>query len=90
MSTMLTVEQFPNEMALIMAHLAEQVSHTPAKRRLYTCGKLFCVYAVATNGAAGIVDLENYSINDIQDYIDSGNTCFILAKYVELEKKTDG
>lgn len=89
MSTMLTVEQFPSEMALIMAHLAEQVSNASAKRKLYTCGKLFCVYAVETNGAARIVDLENYSINDIQDYI-GANTCFILVKYVELEDKTDG
>lgn len=87
MSTMLTVEQFPSEMVLIMAHLAEQVSN--AKRKLYTCGKLFCVYAVATNGAVGIVDLENYSINDIQDYI-GANTCFVLVKCVELEDKTDG
>lgn len=90
MSTMLTVEQFPSEMALIMAHLAEQASNASAKRKLYTCGKLFCVYAVATNGAARIVDLENYSINDIRDYIDSANTCFILVKCVELEDKTDG
>lgn len=89
MSTKLTVEQFPSEMALIMAHLAEQVSNASAKRKLYTCGKLFCVYAVATNGAVGIVDLENYSINDIQDYI-GANTCFILVKCVELEDKTDG
>lgn len=87
MSTMLTVEQFPNEMALIMAQLSEQASHTSDMRKLYNCGKLFCLWAV---NDAGLIDLETKSVKRIRELIDDNGVAVFLAKYVELEDKTDG
>lgn len=89
MSTMLTVEQFPNEMALIMAHLAEQVSNAAAKRKLHTCGKLYNFF-IGTMNNVGIVDLEKQDVVSIQNMVDDGESVFLLVKYVELEDKTDG
>lgn len=87
MSTMLTVEQFPNEMALIMAQLTEQASHASEKRKLYNCGKLFCFWP--ENGA-GLVDLETKNVKRIRELIDDNGVAVFLAKYVKLEDKTDG
>ena len=85
MSTMLTVEPFPKEIALIMEHLIEQVSHASAKRKLYTCGKLYNW----TLNNVGIVDLEGQDVKSIQNMVDNGESVFFLMKYVELEDKTD-
>ena len=90
MSTMLTVEQFPNEMALIMAHLAEQASLSSDKRKLYNCGKLFCFWPGDNTSAVGLVDLETKSVKRIRELIDDNGIAVFLAKYVELEDKTDG
>ena len=89
MSTMLTVEQFPKEMVLIMEHLIEQVSHASAKRKLYTCGKLYNFF-IGTLNNVGIVDLEGQDVKSIQNMVDNGESVFFLVKYVELEDKTDG
>ena len=89
MSTMLTVEQFPNEMALIMAHLAEQLSHSSAKMKLYTCGKLYNFF-IGTRNNVGIFDLEEQDVKSIQNMVDDGESAFFLVKYVELEEKNDG
>lgn len=88
MSTMLTVEPFPKEMALIMAHLIEQVSHASAKMKLYTCGKLYNFFIGMYN--VGIVDLEGQDVKSINNMVDDDESVFILVKYVELEDKTDG
>ena len=88
MSTKLTVEQFPNEMALIMAHLAEQVSNAAAKRKLHTCGKLYNFF-IGTMNNVGIFDLEEQDAKSIQNMVDDGESAFFLVKYVELEDKTD-
>lgn len=89
MSTMLTVEQFPKEMALIMAHLTEQLSHSSAKMKLYTCGKLYNFF-IGTRNNVGIFDLEEQDAKSIQNMVDDGESAFLLVKYVELEDKTDG
>lgn len=89
MSTMLTVEPFPKEMALIMAHLIEQVSHASAKMKIYTCGKLYNFF-IGTLYNAGIVDLEGQDVKSINNMVDDDKSVFILVKYVELEDKTDG
>lgn len=89
MSTMLTVEQFPNEMALIMAHLAEQVSHASNKMKFCTCGKLYNFF-IGTRNNVGIFDLEEQDAKGIQNMVDNGESVFFLVKYVELEDKTDG
>ena len=89
MSTKLTVEQFPNEMALIMAHLAEQLSHSSAKMKLYTCGKLYNFF-IGTRNNVGIFDLEEQDVKSIQNMVDDGESAFFLVKYVELEEKNDG
>lgn len=89
MSTMLTIEQFPKEMALIMAHLIEQVSHASAKMKLYTCGKLYNFF-IGTLNNVGIVDLEGQDVKSINNMVDDDESVFILVKYVELEDKTDG
>lgn len=90
MSTMLTVEQFPSEMALIMAQITEQVSRTSDKRKLYTCGKLFCFWPGDNINAVGLVDLETKNVKRIRELIDDNGVAVFLAKYVELEEKTDG
>lgn len=87
MSTMLTVEQFPNEMALIMAQLTEQASHASEKWKLYNCGKLFCFWP---GNDAELVDLETKSVKRIRELTDDNGVAVFLAKYVELEEKTDG
>lgn len=89
MSTKLMVEYFPNEMALIMAHLTEQVSHASSKMKLNTCGKLYNFF-IGTLNNVGIVDLEGQDVKSIQNMVDDGESVFLLAKYVELEEKTDG
>lgn len=89
MSTMLTVEQFPKEMALIMAHLTEQLSHSSAKMKLYTCGKLYNFF-IGTRNNVGIFDLEEQDVKSIQNMVDDGESAFFLVKYVELEEKNDG
>lgn len=88
MSTMLTIEQFPKEMALIMSHLIEQVSHASAKMKLYTCGKLYNFF-IGTLNNVGIVDLEGQDVKSINNMVDDDESVFILVKYVELEDKTD-
>lgn len=88
MSTKLTVEQFPNEMALIMAHLTEQVSHASSKMKLNTCGKLYNFF-IGTRNNVGIFDLEKQDANDIHNMVNDGESVFFLVKYVELEDKTD-
>lgn len=88
MSTKLTVEQFPNEMALIMAHLTEQVSHASSKMKLNTCGKLYNFF-IGTGNNVGIVDLEEQDAKSIHNMVDDGESVFFLVKYVELEDKTD-
>ena len=89
MSTMLTVEHFPNEMALIMAHLAEQVSHASNKMKFCTCGKLYNFF-IGTRNNVGIFDMEEQDAKGIQNMVDDGESVFFLVKYVELEDKTDG
>lgn len=88
MSTKLTVEQFPNEMALIMAHLAEQVSHASNKMKFCTCGKLYNFF-IGTRNNVGIFDMEEQDAKGIQNMVDNGESVFFLVKYVELEDKTD-
>lgn len=88
MSMKLTVEHFPNEMALIMAHLAEQVSHASNKMKFCTCGKLYNFF-IGTRNNVGIFDLEEQDAKGIQDMVDDGESVFFLVKYVELEDKTD-
>lgn len=88
MSTMLTVEQFPSEMALIMAHFAEQVSNASSKMKLNTCGKLYNFF-IGTRNDVGIFDLEEQDVKSIQNMVDDGESVFFLVKYVELEDKTD-
>ena len=88
MSMKLTVEYFPNEMALIMSHLIEQVSHASAKMKLYTCGKLYNFF-IGTLNNVGIVDLEGQDVKSINNMVDDDESVFILVKYVELEDKTD-
>lgn len=85
----LTVEYFPNEMALIMAHLAEQVSHASNKMKFCTCGKLYNFF-IGTRNNVGIFDLEEQDARGIQNMVDDGESVFFLVKYVELEDKTDG
>lgn len=89
MSMKLTVEHFPNEMALIMAHLAEQVSHASNKMKFCTCGKLYNFF-IGTRNNVGIFDLEEQDVKGIQNMVDNGESVFFLVKYVELEDKTDG
>lgn len=89
MSMKLTVENFPNEMALIMAHLAEQVSHASNKMKFCTCGKLYNFF-IGTRNNVGIFDLEEQDAKGIQNMVDNGESVFFLVKYVELEDKTDG
>ena len=89
MSMKLTVEHFPNEMALIMAHLAEQVSHASNKMKFCTCGKLYNFF-IGTRNIVGIFDLEEQDAKGIQNIVDNGESVFFLVKYVELEDKTDG
>ncbi len=89
MSMKLTVEHFPNEMALIMAHLAEQVSHASNKMKFCTCGKLYNFF-IGTRNNVGIFDLEEQDAKGIQNMVDNGESVFFLVKYVELEDKTDG
>nr|DAG37659.1 MAG TPA: hypothetical protein [Caudoviricetes sp.] len=89
MSTMITVEQFPSEMALIMAHLAEQVSNASNKMKFCTCGKLYNFF-IGTRNNVGIFDLEEQDAKSIQNMVDDGESVFLLVKYVELEDKTDG
>lgn len=89
MSMKLTVEHFPNEMALIMAHLAEQVSHASNKMKFCTCGKLYNFF-IGTRNNVGIFDLEEQDVKSIQNMVDDGESAFLLVKYVELEDKTDG
>jgi hypothetical protein len=84
----LMVELFPKEIALIKAHLFEQVSHA-SNEQLYTCGKLFCI-DVGISGYSGILDMEMQSIKEIQKLVDDDCTAFFLAKHVESEEKTDG
>lgn len=88
MSMKLTVEHFPNEMALIMAHLAEQVSHASNKMKFCTCGKLYNFF-IGTRNNVGIFDLEEQDAKGIQNMVDNGESVFFLVKYVELEDKTD-
>ena len=88
MSMKLTVEHFPNEMALIMAHLAEQVSHASNKMKFCTCGKLYNFF-IGTGNNVGIVDLEEQDAKSIHNMVDDGESVFFLVKYVELEDKTD-
>lgn len=88
MSTKLTVEYFPNEMALIMAHLTEQVSHASNKMKFYTCGKLYNFF-IGTRNNVGIFDMEEQDAKGIQNMVDDGESVFFLVKYVELEDKTD-
>lgn len=89
MSMKLTVEHFPNEMALIMAHLAEQVSHASNKMKFCTCGKLYNFF-IGTRNNVGIFDMEEQDAKGIQNMVDNGESVFFLVKYVELEDKTDG
>lgn len=89
MSMKLTVEHFPNEMALIMTHLAEQVSHASNKMKFCTCGKLYNFF-IGTRNNVGIFDLEEQDAKGIQNMVDNGESVFFLVKYVELEDKTDG
>lgn len=89
MSMKLTVEHFPNEMALIMAHLVEQVSHASNKMKFCTCGKLYNFF-IGTRNNVGIFDLEEQDAKGIQNMVDNGESVFFLVKYVELEDKTDG
>lgn len=88
MSMKLTVEHFPNEMALIMAHLAEQVSYASNKMKFCTCGKLYNFF-IGTRNNVGIFDLEEQDAKGIQNMVDNGESVFFLVKYVELEDKTD-
>ena len=88
MSMKLTVEHFPNEMALIMAHLAEQVSHASNKMKFCTCGKLYNFF-IGTRNNVGIFDLEEQDAKGIQNMVDDGESVFFLVKYVEFEDKTD-
>ena len=89
MSMKLTVENFPNEMALIMAHLAEQVSHASNKMKFCTCGKLYNFF-IGTRNNVGIFDMKEQDAKGIQEMVDDGESVFFLVKYVELEDKTDG
>lgn len=88
MSTMLMVEQFPNEMALIMAQLTKQASHASNKMKFYTCGKLYNFF-IGTRNNVGIFDMEEQDAKSIQNMVDDGESVFFLVKYVELEDKTD-